>query len=249
MLDLSDFKITEPKFLHVFLLLDVSGSMSGSKIQNLNEAVSVMIREFSNLENSEKAIKVTIITFGGEARLNFPPTRASEVIWTDLGPAGGTPMGSALKLARTLIEDNNIVKKRDYRPVVVLVSDGQPTDEWKSPLKEFINGGRTSKCERMAIAIGRDADEGILNKFLEGSGHSLMYAADAQMLHEHFRFITMSVSQRQRSKDPNAIPPVSNAVLDGGTVNHGGTQASGPKDGGGQPSGNASYINKNNSYW
>jgi uncharacterized protein YegL len=89
---------------------------------------------------------------------------------------------------------------------VVLVSDGQPTDDWEQPLADFIKDGRSSKCDRMAMAIGADADEGVLRKFIEGTKHRLFYAENAKQLRDFFKFVTMSVTIRTQSKDKNVVP-------------------------------------------
>jgi len=38
-------------------------------------------------------------------------------------------MGTALKMAKEMIEDKSIFKGRDYRSAVVLLSDGEPNDD------------------------------------------------------------------------------------------------------------------------
>jgi len=68
-----------------------------------------------------------------------------------------------------------IFKGRDYRPAIVLLSDGAPTDDWEQPLNDFISNGRSSKCDRMAVAIG-SADESVLKKFIAGCENPLFYA-------------------------------------------------------------------------
>jgi uncharacterized protein YegL len=67
-------------------------------------------------------------------------------------------------MAKAMIEDKDVVPSRAYRPTVVLVSDGGPNDAWEKPLNAFISDGRSAKCDRMAMAIGADADEAVLGK-------------------------------------------------------------------------------------
>lgn len=204
--DPSKFTAQTAKPLPVILLLDVSGSMSGAKIQNLNDAVSDMLGTFRDTENSEIEIHVAIIAFGEEVRLHQALASASAITWHDLDASGMTPLGTALKMAKAMIEDKNVVPSRAYRPTVVLVSDGQPTDDWQQPLADFIKDGRSSKCDRMAMAIGADADEGVLGKFIEGAKTSLFYAENAKQLRDFFKFVTMSVTIRTQSKDKNVVP-------------------------------------------
>ena len=201
-------KFTAPtaKPLPVILLLDVSGSMGGAKIQNLNESVKDMLETFRDTETSETEIHVAIITFGDELKLHQALASASDVTWQDLSAFGGTPLGTALKMAKAMIEDKNVVPSRAYRPTVVLVSDGQPTDSWEHPLDDFIRDGRSAKCDRMAMAIGADADEAVLGKFIEGTKNPLFYAENAKQLREFFKFVTMSVTIRTQSQNPNVLP-------------------------------------------
>lgn len=204
--DPSQFTAPKAKPLPVVLLLDVSGSMRGEKIHNLNEAVKDMLGTFCDTENGETEIHVAVITFGAEVKLHQSLADASGIRWHDLSASGGTPLGTAIKMAKAMIEDKDVVPSRAYRPTVILVSDGRPGDSWKQPLQDFLSTGRSSKCDRMAMAIGADADEGVLGKFIEGTQYPLFYAENAKQLREAFKFITMSVTQRTQSQDPNVVP-------------------------------------------
>lgn len=204
--DPSKFAAPKAKPLPVILLLDVSGSMSGEKIQNLNAAVRDMLDSFSDTETSEIEIHVAIITFGAEVKLHQPLASASSIQWQDLSASGMTPMGTALQMAKAMMEDKNVVPSRAYRPTVVLVSDGGPNDSWEQPMNDFIGNGRSAKCDRMAMAIGSDADEGVLRRFFEETEHPLLYAENAKQLRESFKYITMSVTTRTKSQTPNIVP-------------------------------------------
>jgi len=206
MFDPKKFTTPTAKPLPVVLLLDVSYSMSGDKIENLNKAVADMLDTFAQEEKMETEILVSVITFGNQVELQVPYTKASQVQWQGLQANGMTPMGTALKMAKAMIEDKETTPSRAYRPTVVLVSDGQPNDSWERPLEDFISEGRSSKCDRMAMAIGRDADETVLKRFIEGTPHDLFYAENAGQLHEFFQRVTMSVTMRTQSKNPNEVP-------------------------------------------
>ena len=47
------------------------------------------------------------------------------------------------KYRNQMIEDKKITLSRAYRPTIVLVSDGNPTDNWEDPLDDFINACRS----------------------------------------------------------------------------------------------------------
>lgn len=207
--DPSKFTAPKAKPLPVILLLDVSGSMSGEKIRNLNAAVRDMLDDFSDTENSEIEIWVSIITFGSRVTLHQPLASAGDIVWQELSASGTTPLGVALEMAKAMIEDKAVVPSRAYRPTVVLVSDGQPDSGWERPLNDFIREGRSGKCDRMAMAIGADADEAVLGKFIEGASNPLFYAENAGQLRDCFKYVTMSVAARTKSQTPNIVPAAS----------------------------------------
>lgn len=117
-------------------------------------------------------------------------------------------MGAAFDLARLMVEDRNVVSSRSYRPTVVLVSDGQPTDAWQQPLEAFLASERGGKAFRMALAIGADADHGVLKAFLADPSARVYRADEAKQIRTFFQLVTMSVSSRSRSANPNSAPAI-----------------------------------------
>lgn len=205
---LKEFTTQAARPLPVVVLADVSGSMGvDGKIQALNLALREMIDAFKDEDDLRAEIHVSVITFGGKANVHVPMGRAADASWTDLGANGGTPMGAAFELARTLVEDRNTVPSRAYRPTLVLVSDGQPTDEWKQQLDALLKSERGGKAFRMALAIGADADHAVLQEFLADAEARVYRADEARQIRKFFQLVTMSVSARSRSANPNVAAP------------------------------------------
>jgi uncharacterized protein YegL len=202
---LKDFIVSEPRPLPVIVLADVSGSMSkDGKIDALNQAISNMLRIFAEEESTRAEIRVAVITFGGQkAKIHLPLTAAKSVRWEPLIATGKTPLGDALLKAASMIEDRDSVPSRAYKPTILLLSDGQPNDEWRGPLKDLLNS-RGAKATRFAMAIGDDAEESVLQEFLGDSTGRVFRASDAARINQFFCFVTMSVAQRSRSVNPNA---------------------------------------------
>lgn len=206
---LKEFTSSAARPLPVILLADVSGSMAADgKIAALNQSVREMLATFASTDDLRAEIHLAIITFGGEARLHTPLQPASSVQWTDMAANGGTPMGQAMSMAADLIEDRERIPARAYRPTVVLVSDGQPTDHWEQGLSRMTKEGRAQKADRMALAIGADADVEMLRRFVAPATDRLFGAADARRIKDFFQFLTMSVTTRTRSANPNDVPPM-----------------------------------------
>jgi len=263
MFDPKKFTTTKAKPLPVYLLLDVSTTMGEiidpenarrtgetffrdgkeweiveggiSKMDQLNEAVREMLESFAEAEKMEIEILVSIITFGDDAYLYLSPTKASKIKWKNIGADGETALGASLKMAKAMIEDKETTPSRAYRPLIVLVSDGQPNDDWELPLDDFINEGRSSKCHCMAMAIGHDADEEVLNRFIENTPildnkpNKLFYAENASQINDFFEFVTMTAtnttikniskpdSKKIPSKNDKEVPNASKINLDGAT--------------------------------
>ena len=192
----NNYKAPEVKKLPVILLLDVSSSMQGAKIDSLYNATCNMIDTFVGAQLKEQSIDVAIITFGKEIKLHTPYTPVKEL--QDKGlehfvADGMTPMGTAIQMAKDMIDDKSVTPSRIYRPAVVLVSDGEPNDDWRNPIAMFINDGRSSKCQRFAVAIGEKADRTVLETFTENPDN-VFYAANASDLAECFKTVSMSVT-------------------------------------------------------
>lgn len=203
---LKKFVMAEARPLPVLLILDVSGSMSvEGKIDALNQAVKEMIQEFTKQEDHQAEIHVGIITFGGQARIHQELTPANEISWTPMGATGTTPFGAAIDAAREMIEDEEIIPSRAYRPTIVVVTDGQPTDEgyWETALDNFLTSPRASKAFRFAMGIG-DYDRAVLESFLKETEMQVFEATDSTKIAKFFHFVTMSVSTRVMSKSPDS---------------------------------------------
>ena len=212
--DPSKYTVAAARPLPVILMLDRSGSMCGKNISMLNEAVNEMIESFKTAGQGEVEINLAVISFGeGGATYDLPLQPVKGITGINLQADGGTPMGKALRIAKDLIEDRSIIPSKGYRPAVVLVSDGAPNDDWEEPMNAFISDGRSKKCERFAMAIGTTEDDPVLNSFLSGTENKVFLAGDASKIRDFFKFVTMSVSIRGRSPNPNALLPAASGTL------------------------------------
>ena len=210
---IQDFTVAKPRPLPVIILADVSGSMAADgKIDALNTALADMVVAFADEDSARAEIYVSVITFGSDVERHVPLTPAREVAWSPMQANGRTPLGRALALAADLLEDKDEVPSRAYRPTLVLVSDGIPTDDWRAGLNR-LSQGRGAKVDRIALAIGGDADEDMLRAFLSNP-EMLFHVEDARRIGDFFRFVTMSVATRSKSADPNVIPRLENPFVD-----------------------------------
>ena len=202
---LNDFLIQKTRPLPVIVAVDRSGSMGESgKINALNIALRDFIASLKE-ENSNKAeIHIALFSFGGEvSTCDLLISPINQVETKTYQAQGKTPMGGVFKLIKGLIEDKNLIPSRSYKPTIVLITDGMPTDDYLTPLSALINEGRSSKAFRMAMAIGDDADKEMLAKFVS-SPEYLVQGEMARDIRKFFRFVTMSVTQRLKSQNPDS---------------------------------------------
>ena len=221
---LKDFSIASARMMPVIILADVSGSMSAyGKLAALNRAIAEMIAIFADEQDARAEIHAAVVTFGADgAKLHQPLQPASQIQWTDMEAKGSTPMGAAFELITCLLEDKTIIPSRSYHPNLVLISDGQPTDErgrpsddWKEPLQQLLNSERASKALRFAMGISPDADEETLKAFLTGQHPEIpVFRADETRIQKFFRWVTVTVTSRSRSINPNNLAPIDLDNLD-----------------------------------
>lgn len=211
-----EYSTVPARVLPVILMVDISGSMKvDGKIDALNSAVAEMIPSLAAESDSRVEINVAIITFGGdEAVLHLGLTPAHDVSWKQLCAAGRTPLGAALRAAKRVLEDREMITSSSYRPAVILISDGLPTDEWEQPLQELLASERASKADRFAMAIGDDADTDVLRRFVGPGGAEVFKAHEAARIRTFFKWVTLSVSMRSRQLDPNSVVSVTADAID-----------------------------------
>ncbi|MBA3664186.1 MAG: VWA domain-containing protein, partial [Bacteroidetes bacterium] len=127
--------------LPIYFLIDVSESMVGEPIQQVEEGLATIIKELKTDPNSIETVWVSIIVFAGQAKtlvplqeiVNFYPPRF--------------PVGSGTSLSRALghlmfeLRKNQVTttmeRKGDWKPIVFLFTDGVPTDNTKIAIGEW----------------------------------------------------------------------------------------------------------------
>ncbi|WP_218833170.1 vWA domain-containing protein [Paraferrimonas haliotis] len=202
---MNKFVATKARPLPVIVMADTSGSMSvDGKIDALNQSIKDMITSFASESRLRAEIHVSIVTFGGEAETHLTLTPAHQIEQIENFTAlGRTPLGAACTLVKDLIEDKEVIPARAYRPVIILASDGYPTDDYKNAFDALLNSERAKKAIRFALSIGNDADNALLESFGNDVEAPLFYAHNAVEIARFFRAVTMSVANHSKSQKPN----------------------------------------------
>jgi uncharacterized protein YegL len=166
--------------------------MTGEPIEAVKNGVQVMI---SSLRQNPQAIEtafISIITFDSTARQAVPLTDLASFQMVDIKASGTTNLGEALKLVATSI-DNEVAKttteqKGDWKPLVFIMTDGIPTDDWQTGLEEF---KKRKTAYTVACAAGSNADTNVLKQITDNVVS--LDTADSASISKFFTWVTASI--------------------------------------------------------
>lgn len=173
------------RVMTLFLLVDTSGSMTvNANIGKVNSAIEEMIpllQEVSD-ENADAEIKIAVMSFATGCRWvthdasGQPGAESLEsFFWNDLEARGVTDMGAAFielesKLSRSAFLASSTGA---YAPVIILLSDGQPTDNWQTGLDKLKHNNWYKCATKIAISVD-NGDSTVLSAFT-GSAESVVH--------------------------------------------------------------------------
>lgn len=183
--------------LKIYWLIDTSYSMGGEKIATVNRAIKACIQPLRDAaeDNPEANMLVRAMKFAVGADWHTAETPIEDFIWYDLDTNGYTDTGAALKLMANELSMENM-GNRALPPVIILMSDGEATDDYESGLKALLDQRWGQKAVRIAIAIGNDANIAELTKFCSGGGENPPLVADrASELVAYIKWASVEVSK------------------------------------------------------
>ncbi|MCI5056836.1 MAG: VWA domain-containing protein [Flavobacteriales bacterium] len=201
--------------LPVYLLLDTSASMTGEPIESVKNGVQMLVSALRQDPYALETAFLSIITFSSSANQLIPLTELALFQTPNLTAQGTTSLGAALDLLSNKI-DTEVVKttaekKGDWKPMVFIMTDGVPTDDWQKSLTTY----KTKKVGvTIACAAGAQADTGILQQITEVVVQ--LDTADATSIGAFFKWVSASVSTgsqkvesgiEMEAKTPLELPP------------------------------------------
>jgi uncharacterized protein YegL len=210
-----DFGSADTRRMPVYLLLDVSGSMSGPAITAVEQGVQLLHNELLGQPQAVEMVHLSVITFGSSANQIIPLTPITSFTPPPLSAGGATALGAALReLGRALdreITPTTATKKGDYKPLVFLLTDGEPTDSWEPELTA-LNSRREKKAGSIiALGCGDSVNTGVLRQ-ITGSV-LLMTDVTPDNLRAFFKWVSASVTTASKSAatpssgDAATLPP------------------------------------------
>ena len=189
--------------LPVYLLLDTSGSMYGEPIEAVKNGVQTLISTLRSDPYALETAYISIITFDSSANQVSPLTELAAFTQPSIEARGCTALGEALGLLAQKI-DSEVTKttaerKGDWRPLVFIMTDGEPTDSLTKGLAEF----KKRKCGMVvACAAGQGANTGTLKQITENVVQ--LDTADSATIKAFFKWVSASISTSSKSVEEDA---------------------------------------------
>ncbi|MDR1639553.1 MAG: VWA domain-containing protein [Clostridiales bacterium] len=184
----------------LFFLIDTSGSMHGDKLGAVNEAIEELKPDLQNLadDNPDSEIKITALQFNSGTEWLFPPTPVDSFAWNRLEANGLTDLGAAIteldkKLSR---HDGGYMPAAtgSMTPVIILMSDGEPVDDYEGPLEVIKQNKWFTNSIKIAIAIGKDANKSVLQKFT-GNIETVIEVNNKQTLKSLIKIVSLRATE------------------------------------------------------
>lgn len=189
--------------LPVYLLLDTSGSMYGEPIEAVKVGVQTLLSTLRSDPYALETAYLSIITFNSTAQQITPLTELAAIQQPNIDAGGCTALGGALELLAKKV-DSEITKttaevKGDWRPLVFLMTDGEPTDSITKGLEEF---KKRKFGMVVACAAGQGANVNTLKQITENVVS--LDTADNATIKAFFKWVSASISTSSKSVEETA---------------------------------------------
>jgi len=179
--------------LFFFWLADCSGSMMrDGRIQALNNAAAEALPHMRRVakDNPNVEVLVRVLRFSTGAHwIGERATPLAQFVWPALQAGGVTDLGSAIRLLTDDLQSPPM-PKRALSPVIVLLSDGRPTDDYELALRDLLQLPWGQHAVRLAVAIGRDADRDVLRQFIADPDVVPLEANSPEALARQMRWVS-----------------------------------------------------------
>lgn len=169
--------------------------MEGEKIGSLNFAVKEALPAMKSAaaENPNAEVLVRVLKFSSGAQWLYPnPEPVDDFKWSDLRASGVTDMGRALSLVAEELRTPPM-PERALPPVLVLLSDGQPTDDFEGGLSKLMGEPWGKKAVRIAIHLGGAVEGDCLQRFIGNTEQKPLVAKNSPALVDYIKWASTAV--------------------------------------------------------
>lgn len=186
--------------LPIFLVIDVSESMVGNHLRQMQEGVNQLIKSLRTDPHALETVYLSVIAFAGVAKTLAPLVELFAFYPPRLPIGSGTSIGAALNHLMDEIDRqvvcNSYEQKGDYKPIVYFMSDGSSTDNPEQAIARWQKYFQ-KRTTLVSIGIGQFADLSVLSQI---SAHTLrLEQCNEDDFKTFIKWISQSISSQSRS--------------------------------------------------
>lgn len=186
--------------LPVYLLLDTSGSMHGEAIEAVKNGLQILLSTLRQDPYALETAYLSIISFDTTAKQLVPLTELAAFQAPEIHASGTTQLGEALSMLADKIEQEvnktTADTKGDWKPLIFIMTDGSPTDDWKKGL-DRLKQVKTGVI--VACAAGNAVDTSVLKQITEVVVE--LATTDSNSIKAFFKWVSASVSTGSQKVD------------------------------------------------
>ncbi len=193
--------------LPVYLLLDCSASMGGDPIIAVNEGLGMIYRLLMSDPLALETVHISIICFSSQAD-QYALTPLDQFQPPALAANGSTAMGAALRLLAQSIEQDLVIndparnRHGDYRPLVFLLTDGDPTDSYKDAIQKLKALRGSQRPTIVALGCGSHVKMSMLQELTDNV--FLMHTINPESIKAFFKWMSGSIIQTSHAAGSSA---------------------------------------------
>ena len=217
----TDFKEAPRKDLHVFYVLDTSGSMDGTPISTLNRAMEESTQALKEVakSNGDAKLKITVMEFNSGCKWvtsNGPEDLEEDFFWDPLKAGGLTDIGSALKELNTKLSRKAFLNSMTgaLMPIIIFMTDGFATDNYEKALETIRRNRWFQYGTKIGFAIGDNPDLKMISSVV-GNSEAVIRTTDLKLFKKLLRFVSVTASKLvSESTTTGTAPTAADIVKD-----------------------------------
>lgn len=202
--------------LPIYFLVDVSESMVGEPIEQVENGMRAIVQELRTDPYALETVYVSVIAFAGKAKSLSHLTELYKFYPPKFPIGGGTSLGTALNFLMDdmdkSLQQTTAEIKGDWKPIIFLFTDGTPTDNPTAAIDRWQKHYQR-KCNIVCISIGDNADTNMLGKLSENVLR--LNNTDDMSFKAFFKWVTASIKTSSVSVTDTGIDDLQLAPTDG----------------------------------
>jgi uncharacterized protein YegL len=173
--------------------------MSGEPIEQVKNGLQMLVAGLRQDPYALETAYLAVITFDSTAQEIVPLTELTAFQPPVISARGSTSLGAALALVADSASKNvaktTTTQKGDWRPMVFIMTDGEPNDDWQKGLARF----NQEKWGVVVACAVDSADISVLKQISGAENVVKLDTSDSGSINAFFKWVTASVSASSKS--------------------------------------------------